>query len=274
MSTRQRFEVAARIRRPLWRALILLACLQAGQVGAVVFEPEKCPEPDPEGKAYLSLGEAVLRVPLRTLNITSAPLPDWPLPTPPDASQPPGCSGHPLAKQGVMTDFAITAWLRDRKQPSTSQLRSIGLSRARRDSYERPGWFQSAENYYALACERRPKRVSLSNGLQGCLVTDGPENDYVGRKEVGVYRADPKAYEMPLGQTFIVDCMPDIPAGAVCDVDYKVLPTVNLRYRFNTKFIPLEEVIEFDRMLREQIEQAVVTDYKWQDDNAGQEDRQ
>ncbi|OEC33665.1 hypothetical protein SAMN05216600_11911 [Pseudomonas cuatrocienegasensis] len=244
----------------------MLFLFWAMPVGAMVFEPEKCPEPDPEGKAYLSLGETVLRIPLRTLSITHKPRQDWPLPTPPDASQPLGCSGNPLAQQSLIINFSFSAWLRDRKQPSTSPLREIRLIWARRDFY---GRFQS--DSYDPSCDRLTRHMALANGLLGCLPDKNPERP--DRDQVGTYRAAPHIYAMPFGQTFIMECWPDIPRGAVCKVGYKVLPTVNLVYRFTPERIPLEEVIEIDKMLRKQIEQAVVTDYKWQDDKADQEDQ-
>ncbi|QLF93818.1 hypothetical protein HW090_11660 [Pseudomonas sp. ABC1] len=236
--------------------LPLIFVLLAQPALAMEFEPEKCPDPDPEGKAYLSLGETVLRVPIRTLNITHAPYADSPLPSPPDASQPLGCAGNPLAQQSLIIDFSFSAWLSDRKTPSAASLREFRLIRAEPDFYgisQRPS--------YNPGCDRLPRRERLSNGLYGCLPNKDPERP--DRDESGTYRIDTQNYAMPYGQTFIVECMPDIPQGVVCSVDYKVLPTVNLVYRFSTDRMPLEDVVEFDRMLRAQIEASVVADYKW-----------
>ncbi|QLF93820.1 hypothetical protein HW090_11670 [Pseudomonas sp. ABC1] len=237
---------------------MLLFVLLAQPALAMVFEPEKCPDPDPEGKAYLSLGETVLRVPIRTLNITHAPYADSPLPSPPDASQPLGCAGNPLAQQSLIIDFSFSAWLSDRKTPSAASLRELRLIRAEPDFY---GLFQG--DYYASVCDdpRFPRRVGLDNGLQGCLPNKNSEHP--DRDQVGWYRSASKAYAIPFNQAFVVECLPDIPRGVVCSVDYKVLPTVNLVYRFSTDRMPLEDVVEFDRMLRTQIEASVVADYKW-----------
>ncbi|QLF93819.1 hypothetical protein HW090_11665 [Pseudomonas sp. ABC1] len=236
--------------------LVLLFVLLAQPALAMEFEPEKCPDPDPEGKAYLSLGETVLRVPIRTLNIPHAPYADSPLPSPPDASQPLGCVGNPLAQQSLIIDFSFSAWLSDRKTPSAASLREFRLIRAEPDFYG-----LSQGSFYVSGCDLFPRRVRLGNGLQGCLPNKNPEHP--DRDEVGRYRLDPQDYVMPFGQTFVMGCSPDIPRGVVCSVDYKVLPTVNLVYRFSTDRMPLEDVVEFDRMLRAQIEASVVPDYKW-----------
>ncbi|MBW5897024.1 hypothetical protein IM881_11125, partial [Pectobacterium brasiliense] len=82
-------------------------------------------------------------------------------------------------------------------------------------------------------------------------------------EEAGSWLIDPEVYSAPFNQRLAIFCMFAISGGTDCEVGYKIFPTVNLRYEFNPKEFPLTEVINFDKHLRAELEQAVVKDYPW-----------
>ncbi len=124
-------------------------------------------------------------------------------------------------------------------------------------------WGETYEDMYLDICRLYTGRVTLPNGLQGCLmdrVSTMPEED-----EFGAYQSSKSQYMAPFDVPFTVYCTAAIPmdVGAECTVAYKFYQNLNLTYSFYTTRLPLDDVIAFDQQLRKDITAAIVKDYAW-----------
>ncbi|MFK3775232.1 hypothetical protein [Pseudomonas sp. NPDC089406] len=228
----------------------------AGAAQAIDLSPERCQAKDPDGLAYIALGSTVLKLPIRHLNVTSAPASSAPPLMAPDPNEPVGCRNNPLRQQSLMINFGFDAWLKARDKPSGALLKEMTLIASSTDY-----WGIPLDERHATRCKLYPRTRTLTNGLVGCLPALAPRHP--DRDEVGSYRARPEVYKAPFDKPFVVACRPSIPKGTECHVSYKILPTVNITYVFVTSRLALDDVIEFDKRFREDVQRAVVPEYKW-----------
>lgn len=242
----------------MWRltAFFALTFTFSGHAAGIEFDPDSCKVKDPEGMTYIALGETVLRLPISRLSITRGPDPRAVVHPAPDPDEPVGCRNNPFVQGSLMFFYGLDAWLKDRRRASGALLESIRLIDSPADY-----WGRRYSEYHEPLCKKYIRHIELNNGMRGCLLPINPERP--DRDEVGTYAVDKKIYSAPFDEVFNVRCSPGLPDGVKCIVSYKVLPKVNLVYEFLTSKIALEDVIEFDRLVRAQIYRAVDKEYKW-----------
>ncbi|WP_146193408.1 hypothetical protein [Corticimicrobacter populi] len=222
----------------------------AEEVGEEPDGALNCSVPNPDGIAFVSLGTTVFRIPRENVNSHS----NWPsralvLPDAPDPSQPAGCYKNPRASQML---FGFNKKIDDFEIEQYSLINSA------------VDYFGSTyEDLYKKFCQDFSGRRYLKNGLIGCF-SDRNAEASSGLDEIGLYRVDPSIYSTPFGQDFIVNCIPSASRrGIYCSVSYKLYSTVNILYRFFTHKISLENIIEYDGMLRNNFSEIVVSNYEW-----------
>lgn len=242
------------------KPLKALALLTAGWLGsmnaaALTLDPASCPSPDPEGKAYIAVGTAVLRLPVRELVISDDP-PAWvTFPRPPQPEEPRGCKGNPLPQLTLIQAFQFEAWQAktSRRSPLT-QLRLIGAL---------PAYYGlRLDQAHTQSCRLLPGRIRLGNGLEGCIPLRKPSDRHVAGS--GSYQAPHSVYPLPMGQLFTASCIPS--AGGLkvkCTVSYRLEENLAVSYEFDTDDLPLENLMDFDRQLSADIMAAIVHEYPW-----------
>ena len=107
-------------------------------------------------------------------------------------------------------------------------------------------------------------REELPSGFIACRMKQASAQDM---QAIYIARAD--TYQTPLGQPFVVNCgdqADKIPAGQ-CAVDYMFAPGLGVNYQFHTaqdsKALPIDQVIAFDRGLRAAINATLVKNFRW-----------
>ncbi|MDY4347675.1 hypothetical protein [Pectobacterium brasiliense] len=226
------------------------------------FDPQKCHVPDPEGKAYVALRDTVFHISIDQLSILHDPVlrDGETLPLPPDPSEPLGCKGNPLSQQSLLFSRNFNGKLGDRPDwPKAWPLRKFQLF-----SSTPSHWGLHLDERHDKMCENRLKQTGLVPNMTACLFEKNPARpDRYDVEEAGSWLIDPEVYSAPFNKRLAIFCMFAISGGTDCEVGYKIFPTVNLSYEFNPKEFPLTEVINFDKYLRAELEQAVVKDYPW-----------
>lgn len=243
--------------KDLLKALPLLAAWGLGctTASALTLDLDNCPDPDPEGKAYIAVGTAVLRLPIRELVVSDSP-PSWVVfPSPPHPEEPLGCKGNPLPQLTLIQAFQFEAW--QAKTPRRSvltQLRLIGIL---------PSYYGlRLDQAHIQSCRLLPGRVRLDNGLEGCIPPRTPSDQHAAGS--GSYQAPHSIYPLPLDQLFTASCIPS--AGGLrvrCTVSYRLVENLAVSYEFDTNDLPLENLMDFDRQLSVDIAAAIVHDYPW-----------
>jgi len=236
-------------------AILVLSLLGNIEARALSLDLDHCPQPDPEGKAYIAVGTAVLRLPVRTLLVVDNPPSGIVFPRPPHPEEPQGCKGNPLPQLTLIQAFQFEAWHAQTKRRSPlKQLRLIG---------DLPSYVGlHLDEAHVESCRVLRERVRLGNGLEGCLPVRKASDRHVPGS--GSNQAPRTVYALPFGQLFTASCIPS--AGGIrvaCTVSYRVATNLAVTYKFDTTDLPLEQVIEFDRQLSSQIKSAIVPDYPW-----------
>ena len=108
----------------------------------------------------------------------------------------------------------------------------------------------------------------LPNGLTICRLQ--PDDISIRREDWAfTYLAAPGVYKTPLGDRFIANCGPGLFTTSIgwCTVAYLLEPGVGITYRFDPyngpKAISADQLIDFDKGLRTQFEDAKVKNFAW-----------
>jgi hypothetical protein len=132
-------------------------------------------------------------------------------------------------------------------------------------AYQWPG---ESDGLAKLICDHPTIRETLPNGLVACRVQ--PVDKSRVEDWGASYIADASVYTTPLGRPFIVDCGPGLYSGppiASCRVAYAITSDLAVSYEFQpylgTSPIPIDHIVEFDREVRAQIDDAMVKDFIW-----------
>jgi hypothetical protein len=219
----------------------------------------ECKDEPEEGMTYIALGEMVFKWPKHDPIMINEVIPEQraKLPIPPRPSDPIGCPGHPLQLAGFDGLYQYQAVLENRQNPQipSSVPEQLTLVAAAPDFW---GTQDLGEGLLRLECGLAVAVKKQVDGFDACLI---PQKQ--GAPETGVYVARPDIYAAPLGRPFVFHCSPAINT-ALCDVSYKLYPTLNVAYRFRPSRIPIAELISFDRGLRALIEARRVPDFHWE----------
>lgn len=247
------------------------------------FDPSVCSE-QADGKYYIALGRNVLGLPPTGTTITGdlyAGTGFDPIPVP-DPAAPEGCFGNP--KQ--LHSYGFLYWVADAvfakygvRAETRAQADLLQLFRTIRrnavPSAADPEWPGEAyqTEFAQLECERATIREELSNGLMACRIKPKPEAHIDRVEDWGAsYISHSEIYATPLGKLFVVNCDPGLSTSRVgqCNVAYTVTAGLGVAYRFKPYLGPhpisIDHVLEFDRGLRQQIDNARVPNYPWPDE--------
>ena len=249
-------------------------CSEPGLAASFKFDPATCKQNT--GSFYVALGRYVFATPGATMgNVVIDPIEDAPGSIPlkaPDSSEPRGCFGNPLQSNShsILHDMAVkdVSGLTKRMAPDLFQL--INLIRDAPSRGKDEQW--QAEQFYRETAEkicRTASQENLENGLLACRIK--PVNPPYGRQEdwAASYIAKTEIYTTPLGKPFVINCMPGSLSSAFgyCDVTYAMYAGVGVTYRFQPYQgrhpIPIDQMITYDRSLREAIRNTLVKDYPW-----------
>lgn len=230
----------------------------------VTYDPDTCKE-DAGGMAYLAVGRDVFRIPatqnMKIRGMTKKEREK--LPPRPDPSEPEGCPGNPVWGRGFSIAYKHTP-KHPENYPEDVTFRAESISIAKR--------FDSKINHLQLSGEEMFVRTKnnfnecelLAVGLEGCRIPTKDKS--IPRVEWGVfYRAKPDVYSVPFDRPFIVSCYPYSNGWQPCYVAYGYSEESKLLYKFWLEKIPVEEIIEFDKGLREKIESVHVKEFLWPD---------
>lgn len=241
---------------------------------SIKFDPAACKQNT--GGFYVALGRYVFETPSATMgNVVIDPIEDVPGSISlkvPDPSEPKGCFGNPLQSNShtILHDIAVkdTSGLSKRMAPLSFGL--YNLSRGTSSQGKDEEW--AFEGLWRQMAERMCKTGSqenLENGLLACRIK--PSNPPNARQEdwAASYIAKTDVYTTPMAKPFVVYCAPGSLSSAwgYCDVGYEIYAGVGVNYRFypyqGETPIPIDQVITYDRSLREAIGHALVRDYPW-----------
>jgi hypothetical protein len=260
----------------LFTALVLpfLPCFGSALAANFKFDPAACKENT--GSFYVALGHSVFETPGATMgNVVIDPIEDDPGSKPlkaPDPNEPKGCFGNPLQSNShsILHDIAVKdtgSGLTRHMVPDLFQLINLNRGSHSQDG-EWPGE-RMVRDLVEDACKRTTLHEDLANGLIACRIK--PANPPNARQEdwAAGYTAKPEIYLTPLGKTFDIDCGPGLFSHGIgqCDVAYAINSDVGLAYRFQPYRsghpIPIDQIIAYDRSLREAIGNALVKNYPW-----------
>jgi len=260
----------------LFTILVFLfpSCSEPGLAASFKFDPAACKQKT--GSFYVALGRYVFATPGATMgNVVIDPIEGVPGSIPlkvPDPSEPRGCFGNPLQSNShsILHDIALkdVSGLTKRMAPDLFEL--INLNRGAPSQGKDGDW--QAEQFERETAEKSCKTASQENlekGLLACRIKFA--NPPYGHQEDWPvsYIAKSEIYTTPLGKSFVINCMSGSLSSAFghCDVTYAMYPGVGVSYRFQPYQgrhpIPIDQMITYDRSLREAIENALVKDYPW-----------
>ncbi|WP_375596579.1 hypothetical protein ABWI00_09860 [Algihabitans albus] len=247
-------------------AFLCLASLQTpsfAESSQLTFDPSLCAE-DPGDFVYVALWQSVFRIPADQLfYILDHPPNELPrVPPPPKPDDPEGCPGHPI--QAAVFDLALRldAWPTNVGDPP---LVEGGAWRFKlvASGPEQWGLQPSLENRHHSACLLAAEIEQDASGLLICRV---PRRDKPNDRSVWAFSAyaDPDIYAAPLDRLFTSSCLASInDRYHNCRVAYKVLPDVNVSYRFRTVDMPISQLLSYDRALRARLKASRVEGYDW-----------
>ncbi|MHC2253187.1 hypothetical protein ACVILK_002879 [Bradyrhizobium embrapense] len=259
----------------LFTALILFPpCFGSALAANFKFDPAACKQNT--GSFYVALGRSVFETPGATMgNVVIDPIEDFAGSKPlkvPDPSEPKGCFGNPLQSNShsILHDIVVKdtgSGLTKHMAPDLFQLINLNGGSHAPDG----GWWGewSERESMEYVCKRTTLHDGLDNGLIACRIK--PTNSPNERQEdwAASYTAKPENYLTPLGKPFAINCGPGLLSTGIdhCDVAYAINSDVGLSYRFqpyrSSHPIPIDQIITYDRSLREAIGNALVKDYPW-----------
>jgi hypothetical protein len=232
------------------------------------YDPEGCKN-DAQGKVYIAIGRNVFAF-ATTGTVIVAEYGNA-LPTPSDPSDALGCPGNPAQVSNYSFPYAYDAPAEKKSSgfpnlPQADVLRLISLG-------------NNVEFLLADDLDQRDERLEVKRAPSGCTIREQLPSGFIAcrmkqasaQDMPAIYIARPDTYQTPLGQPFVVNCgdqADKIPTGR-CDVDYMFAPGLGVNYQFHTaqdsKALPIDQVIAFDRGLRAAINATLVKNYHWAD---------
>jgi hypothetical protein len=238
------------------------------EIHQVDYNPEAC-KTDAQGKVYIAIGRNVFAFATTGTYIVAQY--GNTLPKPPDPADEVGCPGNPAQLSDYSFPYAYDTSTEKKSGrfsnlPQADVLRLISLG-------DNPEFLLADDLDQPTAkfeVKRAPSgctiREQLPSGFIACRMKQASAQDM---QAIYIARAD--TYQTPLGQPFVVNCSDQtdkIPAGQ-CSVDYMFAPGLGVNYQFHTaqdsKALPIDQVIAFDRGLRAAINATLVKNYRWAD---------
>lgn len=220
--------------------------------------PTKC-KTNSQEHVYYSVGETVLAYPYVANPIILDPVGPNLLRDAPDPTDEVGCLDNPF-QQGSLAfgSKSLRGYLHWNARPIPEKFRA------------KADWWGELTNIDMLEinCDRATITETLPSGLKACRVKptnppDPPVEDWAAS-----YVADPAKYTTPLGRPFIIHCDPGLKSSGItsCSVAYSLRPDLGFSYKFRPfrgLAVPVDQIIDEDRKLREKFEAWVVKDFKW-----------
>jgi hypothetical protein len=239
--------------RPVIFSFTFALCFTANlfQAGAFDYDPSTC-STEADDTIHVALDSEVFRFPKDDLVLVGTAVSSSER-TAPIRADPFGCPGNPVRAMS----FALAIQYLDQvSKPLNPMTETFELLTAAPDFWG----LQTSDIYIAqLWCTRSDAiRGMIGEQMEQCRVpSPGANADERG----GAFRAISHQYSAPFDKPFVVLCLHTILTS--CEVHYKYLPTVNLRYKFTLSKLPPRQFIDFDRALRAKLDAARRPDYPW-----------
>ena len=222
-----------------------------------------------DGKFYGAAGRLVLAIPADELTHIGS-LPQGrraELPRAPDPSEPEGCPDNPF--QGLTFAFGYQHRVirGDTRNPPDLQ---GGVPRQLRLIAAEPSFWglqPSREKRFDDVCREYGIREEAGGDIEVCYVK--PALDLASRQQWAAYlKADTKKYMAPFDRPFVARCGGALLGNAEekhreCDVDYKLFESLNISYEFSTREVSFDQIVNFDRKIRERLLSFEVRDFSW-----------
>jgi len=256
---------------------LTLNFLAVAQAYELPFDPVSCKH-DPQGNFYVALGRYVFAFPyverdnfvydrLRPGNIGLKP---------PDPTDAVGCFGNPLQSWSHAFAYSYHQMMAGKNAPPTAHkpapgiltLYRLGRSIPEPSDEDWPGESLALE-LNERGCQHAAVREELANGLIACRIRMINPPDVPEVAWAADYKARPEIYKTPLGKPFVIGCGSFLITSTIssCDVTYTMKPGLGLSYKFQpfigANAIPIEQIIDFDKSLRAEIEVYLIKDYPW-----------
>jgi hypothetical protein len=226
------------------------------------YHPDRC-KTDAKGRVYFALGRQVFHVPYQTPLFTEFKRQDS-MPSRPDPSEPTGCPGNPLWGESFLFSHGYSA--DENKKPDPNSNRPPEGLRLMEPESEQ----LDLQLFYEESFTRRKDTYNtceaLPEGFVACYTP--PEDTSLPKAAWGVtYQAAPDVYRAPMDRPFTIFCAPASTLPMQCNVNYRAYDgDLILAYWFYPKDLPISEIIDYDRRLRETVEAMRVKDYRWADE--------
>ncbi len=214
----------------------------------VRYESEKCSRPA-NGKVYVQIGVDIYGFDQEWPIILGGPS-DFPVLPGVQETELEGCPSNPIRTSGVRFAFRYEALRSNKANPRpTMNLQGMGLVEIPKVGVEYPGWRLVKEGW------RRVKTSGVCHqdgAIEICekITPDG--------REYSAARVGKEVYSTPLGEDFMMDCAWG--GHASCGNAYALNATSALYYDFQKKTKTFEDILEFDKALRQFLADSICSD--------------
>lgn len=231
----------------------------------VTYNPEDC-KTDAEGMVYFAVGREVFRRPYTDImTIRGMSEQDKAtLPPRPDPSEPEGCPDNPIWGSNFSLNYKHQPQHPENYPSGTpftvEQLSIIALSHRDKGTSVEFGLQPSLEKYFERAKKKYNDCERYGNGLVGCFTPNEATRD----KWSVTFKSDPEVYRASFGRPFIAHCISWVGLGFIeCLISYNYTENLRIHYRFRLNNLPVLEIIEFDKGVRNKLESMRVNGYSW-----------
>lgn len=251
------------------------------------YDPSTC-KTDAHDKLYIALGRNVLAVSQMGTVVVGQIYPgtgDNRL-VPPDPTDRQGCPDNPEQVESYAFAYQLDATLQTKagipleKRPRPDLLQLFRTLKGDAVPSAHDALWMGEDLQLGVArstCEEQATlKERLPNGMMACRIGPKARSATSPRVEdwAASYVAPSDVYKTPLGEKFVVNCNGGLYTRGIgdCKVAYVMRPGLGVSYRFQPyltpQAIPIENIIEFDRGLRAEIESSLVKNYRWPDEAA------
>ncbi|WP_421706607.1 hypothetical protein [Algihabitans sp.] len=242
--------------------LFLTSVPGAAESDTLSYDPSRC-STEAGDFVHVAFWETVLRLPKDDLLYIQ----DFPperlaqAPTPPMPAELEGCPGNPIRARAYFIRLAG-----DTVPPALplTEAGYVPLQRLALVASRPQHWGTQLSDEQAVArCFIRADGFEvLANGLELCQF---PPDDLSLSKERWAVslRAPADVYEAPLSRSFVSNCSGKFPQGNWCNVTYKLTDQVLIQYRYFSKRLRFEDLIVFDRALRQALNEWILKGFVW-----------